>query len=66
MPGAVRAELGGEWEEPSRQTSSLGRDADDADTNWAHLQSSSLFSSPQLKRFLVGLEGGELPVTGSM
>lgn len=51
--GAVRAELGGEWEEPSRQANSLGRDEDDADTNWALLQSGSLFSFHQLVRFLV-------------
>lgn len=55
--GAVRAELGGEWEGSVRQASSLGRDADDADTIWALLQSGSLFSSHLLMRFLVvGLE----------
>lgn len=54
------------WEEPSRQTSSLGRDADDADTIWA-LQNGSLFSSQQIMRFLGGWPGGsELPVAGGM
>lgn len=36
--GAVKAELGGGREEPSRQASILRGDADDADTIWALLQ----------------------------
>lgn len=55
--GAVRAELGGEWEGSVRQASTLRRDADDADTILALLQSGPLFSSHLLMRFLVvGLE----------
>lgn len=65
--GAVREELGAEWEEPSWQASSMGRDADDVDTMWALLQSRSTVFFPSTPEIPGGSPGGgELPVTGGM